>query len=214
MPTIIRATNRNRGTQCVAFNFDDMALRASQYLEKVRSDARQIVSEAQQKADAVRKRAEQEGRQAALQTVEEMVRKQLGTVLPALRNVIEDIQHAKQAWLTHWEASAVHVAAAIAERLIRRELAATPEITLTLVREALELASGSSHLRIHVNPEDREAMGRQVEMLISELTTLTTAELVADPEISCGGCRVETDFGIIDQQFEAQLKRIEEELTQ
>ena len=36
---------------------------------------------------------------------------------------------------------------------------------------------------------------------------------MADPEIARGGCRVETRFGTIDQQFEAQLARIEEELT-
>ena len=39
------------------------------------------------------------------------------------------------------------------------------------------------------------------------------AEITADATISRGGCRVETRFGTIDQQFESQLKRIEEELT-
>jgi flagellar assembly protein FliH len=43
---------------------------------------------------------------------------------------------------------------------------------------------------------------------------LAGAELSGDPQISPGGCRVETQFGTIDQQFESQLKRIEEELTQ
>ena len=214
MPAIIRATDANRGTHCVAFNFDDMATQAEKYLDKVRAEAGQIVAKAQQEADAVRNKAEQEGHQAAMQAVEQVVRKQLATALPALKQVIQEIQHAKQAWLTHWEASAVHVTAAIAERLIRRELSRQPEITLALVREALELAAGSSQVRIHLNPDDHQAIGAQVEMLTKELSTLTTAELIADPEITLGGCRVETRFGIIDQQFEAQLKRIEEELTQ
>ena len=213
MPTIIRATDFNRGVHSMAFNFDDMAAQANQYLEKVREEAGQIVAKAQEEAKVIREKAERDGRQAAMESVEGMVRKQLATVLPALRQVIDDIQHAKQAWLTHWEASAIHVAAAIAERLIRGELSQRPEITLALIREALELAAGSSRLRIHINPADRQAIGQQVEMLINELSTLTTAELVADPEITPGGCRVETNFGVIDQQFEAQLKRIEEELA-
>jgi flagellar assembly protein FliH len=213
MSTIIRATDFNRGTHGVAFNFDDMAAQADNYLDKLRAEANQIVAKAQQEAEAIRRRAEQEGQQAAMQAVEQVVRNQLGTTLPALRQAIEEIQHAKQAWLTHWEASAVHVAAAIAGRLIRRELSRQPEITLTLVREALELASGNSQLRIHMNPADHKALGEHVEMFIKELATLTQAELVADAEITPGGCRVETNFGIIDQQFEAQLERIEEELT-
>ena len=213
MSTIIRASESGRRTPSVAFNFDDMAAQAQGYLDKVRAEAAQIVAKAQREAGAVREKAQEEGREAGWQAVEQIVREQLATVMPALKNVIQDIQHAKQAWLTHWEASAVHVAAEIAKRLIRRELTRHPEITLTLIREALELAAGSSKLRIHLNPADQKEIGQRAEMLINELSTLTTAELLADPQITPGGCRVETRFGIIDQQFEAQLKRIEEELT-
>jgi flagellar assembly protein FliH len=213
MSSIIRATQSGHRTPGVAFNFDDMTLQANRYLEKVRTEAAQIVAQAQQQADAVRQQARQDGYAAGWQAVEQIVRQQLATALPALRNVIQDIQHAKQAWLTHWEASAVHVAAAIAQRLIRRELTRHPEITLTLIREALELAAGSSQLRIHLNPADHQEIGPRAEMLIQELSTLTAAELLSDAEITPGGCRVETCFGVIDQQFEAQLQRIEEELT-
>jgi len=213
MSTIIRATDRNRGTHGVAFNFDDMAARADRYLERVRAEAAEIVARARREADAVRQRAEAEGRRAAMEEVEEIVRKQLATVLPALGQAVEDIQHAKQAWITRWEAGAVHVAAAIAQRVIRRELTGQPEITLNLLREALELAAGSSQLRIHLNPADHEAMAGQAQMLVEELSGLASTELVADPRITRGGCRVETRFGVIDQQIESQLKRIEEELT-
>lgn len=213
MTTIIRATDRNRGAQPVAFNFDDMAGRANDYLDTVRAEAARIVAAARREAETVRRGAEAEGRRAALQAVEQMVAKQLATVLPALGKVVRDIRHAKQAWLTHWESSAVHVAAAIAGRLVRRDPAQGPQIAVTLLREALELAAGSSHLRIHLNGDDCKALGNQVDALVNELATLTTAEVVADPEITPGGCRVETNFGVIDQQFEAQLKRIEEELT-
>lgn len=214
MPTIIRATDHNCGTHGVVFNFDDMATQAQSYLDKLRAEAARIVEKAQQDADAVRTAAEREGRRAGMQAVEAMVQKQLATVLPALTQVIQDIQRAKQAWLRHWEACAVHVAAAIAERIIRRRLPELPEVTLTLVREALDLAAGHCRLRIHINPADQKALGNQVEMVVRELSALTHAEVVADPEITTGGCRVETEFGIIDQQIETQLARIEEELTQ
>ena len=162
-----------------------------------------------------------DGQKAARDVIDRLVQQRLqrelggkvATLVPALKQVVREIQHAKQDWLTHWEKSAVHVAGAIAKRLIRRELTGTPEITLTLVREALELATGSTQIRLHLNPADHETLGPQVASIVKELSTLAPAELVADPEISPGGCRVETCFGVIDQQFEAQLARIEEELT-
>jgi len=126
MSTIIRATDRNRGTHTVAYNFEDMAGRADRYLAKVRAEAAKIVARAQQEAEAAKARAVHEGRQAGRREIEQLVGKQLSTVLPALKQAIADIQDAKQAWLTHWEASAVRVATAIAARLIRRELSHWP----------------------------------------------------------------------------------------
>jgi flagellar assembly protein FliH len=217
MPAIIKATDHNNAVQAVAFNFDDMSVRAGQALGQVRAEAAKILAKAQQDAAAIRKQAEAEGRKAGQAAVAQVVEAQLGrqltTLLPALRQAIDEIRDAKQAWLTQWEKSSVNVAAAIASRVIRRELSRAPEIPLTLIREALELAAGSPQLRLQVNPADHAALGPQIESLVKELAPLAPAEIVADPEITAGGCRVETRFGAIDQQFETQLARIEEELT-
>jgi flagellar assembly protein FliH len=217
MSTIIKAVDQGRSVRGVAFNFEDMTAKAKRYLNEVRAEAARIVAEAQQEADQIRSQARDEGYKAGCEEIDRIVQKQLAdqvaTLLPALRQAVDDVRHAKQAWLTHWEKSGVHVAAKIAERLIRQELKQTPEITLTLLREALELASGSTRLRIHMNPADHETLGPRVEALIAEFSSLGSTKLIADPQVTAGGCRVETRFGTIDQQFETQLARIEEELT-
>jgi flagellar assembly protein FliH len=214
MPTIIRASQRQYAASPKAFNFEDMSSQALQYVAKVRAEVGRLVMEARREGEAIRRKAEEEGRRAGLQAVEDIVRKQLATAYPALKQVIEEIHNSQHAWLRHWEASAVHVAAAMAERVIRREVRHDPKITLTLVREALELAAGNAHLRIHLNPEDCKVLGSQVQTLIDELAPLAEAEILPHPDVSLGGCRLETKFGVIDERFESQLQRIEEELTQ
>lgn len=214
MATIIRATDRNRNPQSVAFNFDDMNLRAEEYLQMVRVEAQKIVEQAKQEGEAIRRVAERDGHARAMQAVATMVEKRLATVLPALRQMVGDMKSAKQEWLIHWETSGVQVAAAIAKRVIRRELSVQPDITEALVREALELAAGSAKVRIRMNPADCEAMGEQRELLLAEFAAVGSATFVPDEAIGRGGCRVETDFGVIDQQIDVQLARIEEELTQ
>ena len=219
MPTIIKAGERQVAS--VPFNFDDMTARADQYLQKVRAEAARILAQARQAAAALRREAESEGRQAAQAAVAEMVRQQaqqlvaehIKTLLPALRQVIQGLHHARHQWLAHWEQSAVHVAAAMASRVIRREVRQTPEVALTLIREALELAAGSPQIRLRLHPADCQTLGSQVQALLGELAAAGTPEVIPDPQITQGGCRVETRFGAIDQQFEAQLARIEEELT-
>jgi flagellar assembly protein FliH len=214
MSTIIRASDFNTNAQGVAFNFDDIALQANQHLAKIRTEAARIVLKAQEEAEAIRKRAESEGRQAAMQAVDEMVGKQLATVLPALKQAVQNIHDARHEWLTQWDSGAVHLATAIAERIIRRQLQEKPEIVLTLVREALELVAGHGEIRILLNPLDLQSLGDQVRLVVEELSPLIKTELKGDPEITAGGCRVETHFGVIDQQIESQLQRIEEELKQ
>ncbi len=217
MSTIIKATDRNRAVQTVAFNFDDMAARANQCLEAVRGEAARLLSEAQKEAEALRKKAEGEGRREGLAAIEQMagerLAQELTTLKPALQRAVQEIRDARQAWLQHWEKSAIHVAAAIAARLIRRELSQDPQITITLVREALELAAGNAQLKIRLSPGDHANLHGQVQSVVRELAPLAEAELIADPHVAPGGCRVETRFGAIDQQFESQLARIEEELA-
>jgi len=217
MASIIKATDRNRGIQSVAFSFEDMAAKAEAYLASVRAEAAKILAQAQQEAADLRKRAELEGRRAGQAAIEQMVQdqvaRQMATLLPALRHAVDEIRHARHAWLGHWQQRAVHVAAAIARRILRRELSHQPHLALELLREALELAAGNPRLRIRLNPADYAALGAQAQRLADQLAPLAQTEIVADPDIGLGGCRVETHFGVIDQQIETQLARIAEELT-
>jgi flagellar assembly protein FliH len=145
--------------------------------------------------------------------LEARVDEHLSTVVPALSDLVEQMAMAKADWLAHWERTAIHVAAAIAARVVRRELARSPEITLTLVREALELAAGAGDIQLRLHPDDFETLGHHAGRLAGELARLGKVDVVPDPAITKGGCRVDTRFGTIDQRLEAQLARIEEELT-
>ena len=49
-------------------------------------------------------------------------------------------------------------------------------------------------------------------MDVAHLGRVAETEIVPDPAIGVGGCKVTTEYGEIDQQFEQQLRRIAEEL--
>ncbi len=201
----------------VAYDLTDMAAEADDYLGGVRREAAKIVEQARRDAAAVRQEAEAAGRRAAEQAIErildEKVAKQMTTLTPALHAAVEQIREAKQVWLRQWESRAVDLAAAIAARLVRGELSRQPQITLTWVREALELATGAGQFAIHLNPGDHQGLERQVSQLAAAVNPTATVRLAADASVSAGGCRVITEFGSIDMQIEAQLERIKQELN-
>ena len=75
------------------------------------------------------------------------------------------------------------------------------------------MAAGSTQIQLRLNPADHAALAGQVKTLVAQTARAGGAEVIADPAISPGGCRVDTRLGSIDQQFEAQLARIEQELV-
>lgn len=215
--TVIKANESYQSPKSAAFNFDDMAQQAQAYLDKIRQQAQEILNEAQREGKSIRQNAEKEGRQEGQRAIEQMteqqVARQMETVLPALRQAVKDLEQARHGWLTHWEQRAVHVAAAMAARVVRRELKQAPEISLALVREALELSAGTPQVQIRLHPADHQTLGRQVELLVQEFGRNSQVSVVGDPQITAGGCRLDMRHGVIDQQIEAQLARIEEELN-
>ena len=135
------------------------------------------------------------------------------TLLPALHTVVDQICTAQQSFLQLWEQSAIHVASAIANRAISRQLPEMIDVPLYLLREALELAVGCSQMKIRLNPTDYKTLESQIELLVSELSGAAQTEIVSDERIMPGGCVLETSLGTIDQQIESRLERIEMELV-
>lgn len=216
MATIIkRATTDQPGVipPLKAFQFDDVG---SSYVRQVRSEAARVIAEAKSQAAQIKAQAKKEGQQAAVKEVQAAFQaqldQQLAGVLAALGEAARQISESRQAWQQHWERHAVELAAAIAERICRRELSRAPAISAEWVREALALAAGSGAVVVRVSPEDQQALAPQVEAIASRLGGIGQMRIVADPAVSAGGCRVETEFGALDQQLESQLRRLTEEL--
>ena len=91
---------------------------------------------------------------------------------------------------------------AIVRQLVRREVKSDPNLIIGVVREALSiLPVNSRNVRLLVHPEDAE--------LIREIYALGDTEvgwqLVEDPVINRGGCKVVTDTSQIDATLDSRL---------
>jgi flagellar assembly protein FliH len=124
------------GGPATAYPLDDIG---QTYVARVRGEAsvvaNKLLADAKEEAAKIKGQAADEGRKAALAAVEQTLRTkldgQLKTAAAALDQVVKQVQQARDAYLRAWEDQALSLALAIAERVIRREVAARPEITLT-----------------------------------------------------------------------------------
>jgi len=93
----------------------------------------------------------------------------------------------------------------IAKMLIRRELKTDPGQIVAVVKETISaLPAGMQNISILMNPDDAT--------LLREAMTLSEGErswnIVEDPLLSKGGCKVTTDYSEVDASVEARLAAI------
>ena len=212
----------------VAFNYDDFRQRCDEHANKIRTETQQLIESARLQAGAIRQRAVDEGKEAgrvqgfsaarseieqkARELAEQIAAERLQTALPALQAAVDAVLKERELWIGKWESIAVRLSAAIASKLLRRELEIRPEGSAKMLREVLVLAAGSQKIRLRIHPRDAEHLGTNAHDAVRTLASCGEAELIYDETITPGGCQIETQHGTIDALLETQLERIASEL--
>lgn len=207
-----------------AFNFVDLRQEADQVIAQARQTAEEMLATARQQVQELQDQARHSGRAEGLQDAQAQVDRrateianrhldgQLQTALPALRAAAESLQAERDRWLIRWEQTAVRVGVAIAEKLVKSQIATRPELASGMIADALRLAAGQPKVTVYLHPGDLAAWGDQGPRIVESLTACADSNLVADPKVSPGGCRIETLHGEIDARVETMLERLANEL--
>lgn len=91
--------------------------------------------------------------------------------------------------------SVARVATELARQVVRSELETRPALVADVAREAVNAVLMSArHITVQVHPDDHALVARGCE----EALAARGARLLAHPAIQRGGCRVESDVGVID----------------
>jgi flagellar assembly protein FliH len=209
-------SQREREQSQTVFTLEDIELRRGAMLTEVRSQAADILKQAQKEAEVIRSQAVEDGMAEARQKADADIRMELAeqanTLLPAVEQLLQELQLAKQDWKKHWNASVLDLAAAIARKIVRRELASQPQISQDLIAESVELAAGAKQIQLQFHPQDLDSLTPLKEQLQSQFSPLGETILCPDESIEPGFCRIRTEFGQIDQTLATQLQRIVAEL--
>jgi flagellar assembly protein FliH len=214
----------------VAFNFEDIQSRCDTYKDQISRECRELIQNATQQAEEIRKKAQAEGHsegyrnglkqaeteiaERSQQLADQMVEQRLSTVLPAVSELLDEIVSARSQCQAEWERELVDLSTGIAAKLIRRTFEATPEAMAGVVQEAVQLAVGKTSLELRMNPVDLEALGDRVRVAVQESARGIEIKLLGDEKVSAGGCIVVTEHGEIDAQIETMLTRISDELLE
>jgi flagellar assembly protein FliH len=227
-PRVIKARAAEGIGTPVAFNYKDLEVACHEQFAVVQEQSQQLLEHTQNEANRLRREALDAGRKAGYQDgiksaethiaervdrlATERLAQQLETVLPAVRQLAEQLVREQERWIARWEHDAVRLAVAIAEKLLHRTLAADPSAADAIIAETLRVAAGTPVVKVRMSPLDVERLGANVERLNATVGRLGEAQIVADANISPGGCLIETQHGHIDGRLDTMLERIASEL--
>ncbi len=95
-------------------------------------------------------------------------------------------------------------ATSLARQVLRSELQARPEGVAQVAEQALDaLLLSARHIVLRVHPDDHALIaGNSAEAIAAR-----GARVVSDPSVSRGGCRIESDIGLVDATIDERWRR-------
>ena len=95
-------------------------------------------------------------------------------------------------------------AAALARQVLRSELAMRPEAVTAVAEQAIAaLLPSARHVVLRVHPDDHALIAAHS----ADAIAARGARLVSDPLIARGGCRIESDIGLVDATIDERWRR-------
>jgi len=206
------------------FSIRDMELQAQALLIRSRRAAEILLGEAQREGELLKAKAREEGfvigkreglergmeegrktgHDAALAEIKPQLTK-TWTALTAAVNQLETDRHDLECAGIN---EVVKLAAAIARRVTKLQAAIDPQVLVENLKEAMKFAVQAADVRIVIHPEQRIVLNEELPRLMMHWPTVKHVELIEDPSVGLGGCRIITRQGEIDARIEAQLDRV------
>jgi flagellar assembly protein FliH len=126
--------------------------------------------------------------------------------LSKISHALESFQEERRDYFGHVESEVVHLALAIAAKILHREAQVDPMLVAALVRVAVDKLHDGSRVSVRVPSSEAD---RWREYLANPLNG-SSVEIIADPHLDAEDCILETDLGSASFSIDAQLKEVEQ----
>lgn len=134
--------------------------------------------------------------------------KNMAAALEALAAATKSLPFIKKSILEKGEEQMVHLAFAIAEKIIQQEVATRKDVILGVLKGALKNVADTEGMKIRLNTQDFRYMMEVKKDFLQSFDGIRNVVFEEDSSIKRGGAVVETMFGEVDARLESQLKEI------
>lgn len=82
-----------------------------------------------------------------------------------------------------------------------------------VVKNALATVRNQKKVTVIVNPTDADTVREKIKELLALYPAITTIDVLTDARVRQGGCKIETEIGVVDASLDIQLEAIKKSLA-
>ncbi len=139
---------------------------------------------------------------------------ELMTRLEDFDGLLLKIENLKSELITHNETHLIQLVYQMACKVAMDEIAERPEIILPIMKQAVDAAQSDQKITVKLSQSDFKFVVGIREQLTKDFDFVKNLKLEESPEILSGGCKVETNYGVINASVEQRVKKLWESLVQ
>ena len=159
-----------------------------------------------------RREGVQAGREAGLLEAQRKLDADLAGSAAVLTQACAKFDSAHRSLLEETRGQLVHLAVAIASKLVKRELEPVGEVALRNIEKAVDLIFRRGTLVIQVHPDDEALVAIALDGEPRWAEGFEVIEVKACVDVDAGGCRLVSGAGTVDMTLATQVELIEESL--
>ena len=143
--------------------------------------------------------------QAGYEAARRELQSQTDTIAESFVKALEELGAFRARLRDRYERELLEVALGVARKVVQQELAARPEIWLTMIRTAVHRAVERGRIVIRVPAALVTFLRERTPELRAALEQVKELEVIEDPALPATGCVIESTFGEVDIGVETQV---------
>ena len=151
------------------------------------------------------------GRIDGEKAVSEQLIKQRGEMNELFQGIMTSMSQAVPQVVRETENMLVSLALEVAQKLVA-EMPISAEMVEAAIQDALGQVEGTAQVTIRLHPADLEILQNGNSLLLDNSHGATEFRFLGSPEVSRGGCLVQTRFGVVDARRETKFDLLKQNL--
>lgn len=229
---LIRSANAaNLMRDAVVLDLGDLQRQGSAIIARAQSEAERIIAEAKAERERILDGAAEQGRTEGLARGVDQGRKlgaeqarvealgarqqELEALIGAWREQLAAFSAQRDSFVQAAERDVIRLAVLIAEKIVKRQIAADPSVVIDQVRSVLGTVIRPTEAVLAVHPEDRPLVESALAGLLAQFPAVRNVSLVEDGRVARGSCvarmrdpETAGAGGEVDASIDEQLGRI------